>query len=234
MRTPQTRELISIKCREKLEKKKQNLEYIGKSIPYGYILDKTCNKLIIDKKTSHVVYTIFDLYDKGYGFTTIADYLNDRGILSPAEYAKKNEYIKYYDELESSIWKKGTIRKIILNKVYTGSYLYTNQITHEAIINKYLWDTTRDRLNAKITNSGRDFYDHNGNEFCGKVFCSICAKPFTIETSICKDGNVKYLRCSCYDKRGNHKYECENKLAIRYNELRDVVSFFVEQDILCN
>lgn len=72
MRSQQINKLISLKCNDVINKKKNNLDYIVRTIPYGYALDKKTRKLIIDKNSSHVVYTIFDLYDKGYGFTTIA------------------------------------------------------------------------------------------------------------------------------------------------------------------
>ena len=231
MKSVQTRELIKIKCNEVINRKKDNLEYIGTNAPYGYILDKSSNQLKIDKKCSHVIYTIFDLYDKGYGFTTIADYLNERGIVAPTTYKKTGEYIKYYDDNMPLLWKKSSVRKIINNKVYNGSYLYTDKITHEAIICDEMWASVQRRNTIVKSNSAHDFFDKNGNEFCGKVFCSICGLPLTLETSRCKDGYVNYLRCSSYDRRGKHKLSCENRLAIRYDDLKDVVSFFIEQNI---
>lgn len=121
-----------------------------------------------------------------------------------------------------------------MNRVYTGSYRYTTEKTHDSIINNELWDSVQTKIKNKITDSTHDFYDKNGNEFSGKVFCSLCGKSFTIETSRCKDGKIKYLRCSCYDRRGNHKYNCDNKLAIRYDELRDIVDYVIEENVLQN
>ena len=232
MKNQRLSKLISIKCNEVIKAKKDRLEYIGRTIPYGYVLDKVTRKLVIDKKSSHVVFTIFDLYDKGYGFTTIADYLNERGIVPPSIYNETNEYIKYYDSNCNYHWEKSSVRKIIMNKVYTGSYKYTDANTHDAIIDIDLWNSVHKRIENKINDSTHDFYDKNGNEFSGKVFCSLCGKSFTIESSRCKSGSVKYLRCSCYDRRGTHKYNCDNKLAIRYDELRDIIDYVFEQNIL--
>lgn len=234
MRSPQVRELISQRCNEAVNSKKNSYQYIGRCVPYGYKLDKKSGQLIIDQKVSNIVYTIFDLYDKGYGFTTIADYLNERGIVPSSLYKSTGEYIGSYNSKPPVKWEKSAIRKIILNKVYSGSYQYTNEKTHPAIIDEFLWSSIQVKYKNKIVNSAHDFYDKNGNEFCGKVFCALCGKPFTIETSKCKEGIVKYLRCSCYDKRGGQKCICENKLAIRYDELRDIVSFFLEQNVLEN
>ena len=234
MRSQQINKLISLKCNEVINKKKSNLEYIGRTIPYGYALDKKTRKLIIDKNSSHVVYTIFDLYDKGYGFTTIAEFLNARGIVPPSLYNETKEYIKYFNTNCAIKWEKSSVRKIIMNRVYTGSYRYTTEKTHDSIINNELWDSVQTKIKNKITDSTHDFYDKNGNEFSGKVFCSLCGKSFTIETSRCKDGKIKYLRCSCYDRRGNHKYNCDNKLAIRYDELRDIVDYVIGENVLQN
>lgn len=231
MKNLQRNELISKKCNEVIENKKKELKYIGRTIPYGYKIDKKNKQLIKDKNSSHVVYTIFDLYDKGYGFTTIADYLNERGIITPSRYLKEQEYISYQDQDIQLKWEKSSIRKIILNKVYNGSYKYTNIKTHDAIIDDDLWNSVQNRFLNNMSNNSHNFYDKNGNEFCGKVYCSECKMPFTVETSICKEGTVKYLRCSCYDKRGIHKYSCNNKLAIRYDELRDIVEYMCEKRI---
>ena len=229
MKNQQLNQLISKKCREKIDDNKSKKLYIGVFAPYGYTLDRKKKQLFIDKKCSHVVFTIFDLYDKGYGFTTIADYLNNRGIITPTDYRKNLEYINYKDNQSLLKWEKSSIRKIINNSVYLGSYLYTNEKTHEAIISNDLWNSVHARLNEKCTHSGHDFYDKNGNEFCGKIICSVCNRPFTIEESRCKEGSVKYLRCSSYDRRGKNKCSCENKLAIRYDELRDIIEYSIEQ-----
>ena len=234
MKNQQLRQLISKRCREEINKKKNKMQYIGVVAPYGYSINLEEHKLYIDKNCSHVVFTIFDLYDKGYGFTTIADYLNERGIVTPTDYRKTGEYISSKKNNSSLKWEKSSIRKIITNKVYQGSYLYTAENTHEAIIDNNLWNSVQSRLEGKSTHSGHDFYDKNGNEFCGKVFCSVCNKPFTIENSRCKNGIVQYLRCSSYDCRGKHKCKCDNKLAIRYDELRDIVDFFIDKHLFNN
>lgn len=233
MRSRELVDSITKSCNETRNKKKDNLQYIGVVAPYGYILDKKNKKLIIDKKCAFIVYLIFNLYDKGYGFTTIAEYLNERNIVAPTSYSKCSEYIN--TSLKDSYkWEKSTIRKIIINKVYNGYYKYSDVKTHEEIINDNLWDRIQNRLNNIKTRTGNDYYDLNGNEFCGKICCSECKQAMTIETSKCKDGITKYLRCSSYDRRGTHKYDCSNKLAIKYNDLRNIVSMFIEKEIFNN
>lgn len=233
MRSQELVNNITKACYETRQRKKDNLQYIGVLFPYGYILDKISKKLVIDKKCAFIVYLIFNLYDKGYGFTSIAEYLNERNIIAPITYSKCREYINV-NEKDSYLWSRSSIRKIIINKVYNGYYKYSDIKTHEAIINDTLWERVKSRLNNVKTRTGNDYYDVNGNEFCGKICCSECKQAMTIETSVCKGGITKYLRCSSYDKRGTHKYECSNKLAIKYNDLRNIVNMFIEKEIFNN
>lgn len=233
MRSRELIDSITAKRNETIELKKQKLEYIGSMAPYGYIIDKDTKKLIIDKNSCFIVYLIYSLFDMGYGFTYIADYLNDLNVVPPITYSKTKEYLSA-PILDGVIWEKSTIRGIIRNKVYNGYYKYSDVKTHEAIIDDELYTRVQQRVIDRKIKSGHDYYDKNGNEFSGKVCCNVCKQAMTIETSVCKEGIVKYLRCSSYDKRGIHKYECDNKTAIRYNELRDIVDMFIEKEIFQN
>ena len=212
-------------------KRMDNYEYIGSFVPYGYI--KKEKKLVPDKETSHIVYLIFDLYDKGCSNTQIANYLNDRSIVSPSAYKLENEYIDISPKDNNKLWTRGSIRKIIQNKVYNGYYQYvTNGVkTHEPIINDELFNRVQDMIKNKKNTAGNDFYYHNGNIFCNKAICSCCGKPFTLENSKTKDGIIRYLRCGSYDSRRKNKVECQNKLSIRYDELKEIVNMFVEDNI---
>lgn len=234
MRTAKQKKNISDKCKESIQIKKIKKFYIGSMAPYGYILDKNNKKLLIDKNVSHIVYLIFDLYEKGYGLTYIATYLNDRGILIPSQYRKQKKYISRIINGSSYKWEKSSIRKILNNRVYNGYYNYSSEKTHSEIINDELWNKVSNRIKNQKNIVGNDFFDVNGNEFSNKVICSICGHNFTLENSRCKNGIVRYLRCSCYDKRGNKKIECSNKNAIRYDDLKDIVSFYLDNEIFSN
>jgi len=226
------RKNISNGCQRVLKNGKEKKQYIGVRAPYGYQLDKNTKKLVIDKKTAFIVYLIFDLYDKGLGLTTIAQYLNERMIAPPTIYKRTGEYI--LPKLSYLKWEKGAVRQILQNKVYNGRYKYTDEDTHCKIINDRMWNRISLKKEEKSNRGGLDRYDNNGNEFCNIVYCACCNKPFTIEKSRCKEGITSYLRCSSYDKRGNAKCTCDNKLAIRYSELRDIVGMFIKKEIFNN
>ena len=229
MRTVETKIKISLGRNKDIKIKKENNQYIGRFAPYGYVIKN--NKLLIDEECSHVVYTIFDLYDKGFSNSKIADYLNERGIVSPSEYRKSREYINTNSNDKAKLWSRSVIRKIILNKVYNGSYLYSDEKTHKEIINDSLFERVNNRRIEKQNYSGNDFYYHNGNEFNSKVYCKECGRVFTIESSKCKNGIERYLRCSSYDTRKHNKVNCTNRLAIRYDDLKNITQLFLEQEI---
>lgn len=232
MRSQQQIENIKNGVLKTKTKKMENMEYIGVLIPYGYT--KLNNILVPNKETSHIVYLIFDLYDKGCSNTQIANYLNDRYIISPSAFKQSGEYIQIYNKDNNKLWERGTIRKILQNKIYNGYYKYSNKKTHEPIIDDELFIKVQNRISMKRNSSGNDFYYHNGNIFSNKACCACCGKPFTLENSRTKDGIVRYLRCGSYDTRKKHKIICDNKLAIRYEELKDIVNMFIDDEIFSN
>ncbi len=232
MKTAETRNLISKMRNKDIEKKKEKLEYIGRAIPYGYL--KNNKKLVIDKQTSHIVHLIYDLYDKGCSYSQIADYLNERSITSPSYYKICNRYINLTENDENKRWQRGAIRKILMNKVYNGYYKYSDKKTHPEIVDDELFNKVQLRIQSKQNSSGVDFYYHNGNIFSNKVYCEECGRVFTISPSNNKDGIVNYLRCSSYDTRGKNKVDCSNKIAIKYDELANILSLFLEDEIYSN
>lgn len=229
MRRQETKELIRIKRNEDIKVKKEKGLYIGRTVPYGYkLVDK---KLIIDKETSHIVFLIYNLYDKGYTNTQIANYLNDRYILSPSSYNFCGKYMLFYNKDYNREWKRGMIRKILKNKVYNGYYKYSNVKTHEEIINDKLFESVQCRINDKQNLVGYDMFYKNKNIFSGKVYCSECGKSFTLGYSKCNNSIKKYLRCGSYDTRRQNRVECSNKLAIGYDELFDILSIYIEENV---
>lgn len=229
MKTAETRILISKMRNKDIEMKKEKLEYIGRSVPYGYI--NVNKQLVPDKNTSHIVYLIYDLYDKGCSYTQIANYLNDRGIVSPSYYLTYGKYIGLIENDSNKKWKRGTVSKILSNKVYNGSYKYTDKPTHPKIINDDLFNRVQLRIKQKKNSSGNDFYYHNGNIFSNKVYCGVCGRVYTMTISYNKSGIVNYLRCSSCDTRGKNKTNCSNRIAIKYEELKGIVSMFFENEI---
>ena len=76
-------------------RQKQKTSGLVPSLPFGYYLDKNTNKVEIDTETAEYVREVFRLYVDGYGLTTIARLMNERGIRSP----------EYYQNRKLADWK---------------------------------------------------------------------------------------------------------------------------------
>lgn len=216
------------------EKKKCG-KYVGSLVSYGYIRNpQNVGYIMIDKNCSHVVYLIFDLYDKGLSHSRIADYLNERNIVNPTYYRKNGKYIDFNEAGELRKWQKSSIRKILINKIYNGKYKDSDEKTHKEIIDDELWKRVQEKLHNYRNNSKRDLYSNNGNEFNGKVYCKVCGKHFNLEHSLSKGNYLDYLKCGSYSLRNKTENKCTNKYAIRYEELKDIVSMFIEEKIFKN
>ena len=126
----------SSKSGKEIIKKAYRGEVLGK-IPYGY---KSHNgRLVIDDKESKIVKLIFNLYSESfYGLRVISKLLNQRG----------------HKTKSGRIWTPLTIRSIITNRSYIGTYTrYGIRITskHEPIISLDLFNNVNSILNSKNT-----------------------------------------------------------------------------------
>jgi len=92
---------------------------------YGYQLDpKDKRKLIVDENVREVVVKIFDLCIEGRSTKDIAQYLNDKNILSPRQYKLQNGMFYNGRVVDNeSIWLASTIRKILNDGRYTGKMI---------------------------------------------------------------------------------------------------------------
>lgn len=170
---------MSDNIRSVLTSRRENGYHIGAFAPYGYKKDPELRgHLIIDEEAAQIVREIFSLFAEGYGKTSIARILNDRGIPNPTEYKRQKGY-RYIQGIRpaSFLWKYHSVQWILSNEAYIGNLVQarsgsisykTKQIaarpkdqwirvekTHEPIIDKELWDRVQKKINsrAKTTKS---------------------------------------------------------------------------------
>lgn len=129
--------------------------YLGRT-PYGYTLDETTKKLIIDEEESKVVKIIFEMYSNGDSFATIKSHLNTAGIFTR----------------ENKAWDSSSIKRIIKNPAYIGQFTWnktkrsTNskkdstewvivENSHDPIISHELFYKTQNVIKSKHTIRGK-------------------------------------------------------------------------------
>ena len=225
---------VSNNIRSAFNSKMKQGEFISPFAPFGYLVDSSDNnKLVVDKVAGLVVKDIFNLYLKGYGYSAIAKYLNDKNIPSPSLH-KYRQGIKLNiiknkkrDEIK---WNSNAIKTILKNEVYLGKLVQGKRTTvsykNHKIINKdkSLWISYEDTHQAIID---KDTFYKVQREMKNRT------KPRSINTVHLFSGKVFCLDCSHYLRKKNssrHEYLvcsnnsiCSNKSSIRYDKLESIV-----------
>lgn len=241
---------LSENVRRTLRNKKENGQFTGSFAPYGYVRSsEDKHKLVIDPIASETVKQIFDMYQKGYGYTSIAKYLNNKGVLSPYEYKKASgsKFVCGLVTSSKSYWNRDTIAKILKDEVYIGNLVqgktrnlsYKNhksipvpkedwiivEKTHEPIIDMETWLAVSHKFQGRVKpkSSGKIHF------FSQKVYCAECKKVFHHSVSKSGNGNVfHYLGCSTVKKGAPL---CDNRFAIRMDYLEQFILEEINQYI---
>ena len=203
---------MSENIRSVLNNRRQNGFHIGAFALYGYKKDpEQKGHLIIDEEAAAIVREVFTLFSQGHGKTAIARMLNDRGVPNPTEY-KRLHGLRYQQpkQKNSTLWKYYAISDMLTNEIYIGNMVqgkygsvsykskqnrprpksewYRVEGTHEAIIDRALWD----RVQAMIAQKAKPFVVGTVGLFARKVRCANCG--YIMRSS--KNRGRHYLQCS--------------------------------------
>ena len=176
-------------------------EYMCGFAPYGYLKSKTeKNRIVVDEATAGNVRLIYKLFLEGKGYTPIAKYLNEQGIMSPLMYLKS---LGYQQNVKTNgVWTKTTVKSILTNQAYIGSAVHGKVViekynniplhatdpsewvvvenTHEPLIDKKTFEKVQERV-KEISDAyfAKEFTKHPPNEMNllkGKIVCGDCGK----------------------------------------------------------
>lgn len=123
---------ISTKIRTNLTAKKQNGEYAGAFVAYGYVKDSNDkSKLVVDQFAADVVRDIFRWKIEGLSPQNIAVRLNELDIPSPAEYKKLSgsNYKTSFQTSSKAVWSHVSVRRILKNEIYLGVMIQGKRTT---------------------------------------------------------------------------------------------------------
>ena len=224
---------ISRKIHAVVRTKQKAGEFIGAFACYGYRKSPSeKNRLVVDERAAEVVRMIFQLFLEGKGKKTIARMLNDRGIPCPSEYKRLNgENYRNGGRLSGqSCWTYSTVNKILHSEMYLGNMVQGRRFqrmrgkakqvdrenwivvegTHEAIIDRQVWEQTRKLLKSRYA----PFQPAAGeNVFAGFVRCGDCGRAMV------RKGRDRYL-CGTYVRAG--KAYCSGH-GVKRQELEEIV-----------
>ncbi len=236
-----------------LNNKRKSGCHIGSFALYGYKKDPNIKgHLIIDNEAAEIVKKVFTLFSQGYGKKAIADILNEQGVPNPTEY-KRLKGIRYKQpkNYNSTLWKYPAISNMLSNEMYIGNMVqgkygsisyktkknkprpkdkwYIVKGTHDAIIDKELWDKVQNILKE----NSKPYIKGKTGLFSGKVFCKNCGSKMISS----KSRGKSYYKCS---KHYHSKENCigafisADKLeSIILNELNKITDKYLDKNLLC-
>ena len=192
------------------------------AVPYGYLITNQKKlKLEIVPDEAEVIREIFKLYNDGWGYKKIANYLTDKNIPTPRmkekERAEADE--REFNRKVKSQWSIITVSTILSNDFYIGTFRQHKyqrakingtdmkvsedenivfEKHHDAIIDDRTFAYTREQLKLRSTSHYRGIKKYE-NSYSGFLFCGDCGSPmFSMSRS---DLAPAYI-CSAYHKRG--------------------------------
>lgn len=233
---------ISKKVRTVKRTKAEKGEFIGAFAPYGY--KKHPNdiaRLVIDEEAAEIVKYIFNEYINGNGLAYIAHRLNERKVPCPSIYKQKS--CNYHCKTISGLWGHNTIKKILMNKVYTGDLIQhkgemvsykvkkyrllpkseylMKENAHEPIIDKQTFELVQDILKRKAHNINKK--ENSEHLLAGLLYCPRCHNKYTYQVQSGLKNDMVAI-CSMYNRYG--KDYC-TRMAVRESILNE----FVVQDL---
>ncbi len=228
---------ISKKIKTSLHSRMKEGLYVSGRCPFGYMKDPTNkNHLVINAEQADTVKLVFDLALKGNTYHSIAQYLTEKKIKTPASYYN---YVwnKNCISQEYGVWVDTTIKAILTNRIYVGDAVQgkTKKInyklkkmvknspnnyiivenTHDAIIDRKTFNYVQSLLpkNVKRPEKKR-FYLLDGLLYCGD-----CKHRITIRYQN-KTGR-SYTTCDYY--RTYSKYHVCTTHTNNYGNLEKVI-----------
>jgi len=175
--------------------------------PFGYkkeIIEKqqshkrtrTISRAVIDEKAAPIVQRIFDLYDRGSGYKSIAMKLNEEGFRTN----------------KGHLFRTMFISRTLRNRAYIGILDYNRQQGrgprepivipgfYPPIIDEKLFNRIQEKLKKEIDSYQNSFAHRTEYLLSRLVVCDLCGHHY-IGTSA-KSGKYNYYSCQTYLRRG--------------------------------
>ena len=203
-------------------RQKQKDRGLIETLPMGYYKDKNTNKVCIDEEAAEIIREIFDLYIEGYGTTTIAKKLNERGIKSPEFYMRRRIADWKPSISKKYLWVQTAIKRILTNELYIGIMVNhktvsskirksktavptEEQFRHlnfcEAIIEESVWNQAQFLLAQRAEIRPRASGGRKIHRYSGIIKCAECGASLIARTRKWKD--TEYVEYTC---NSNHRY----------------------------
>lgn len=240
---------ISTKIRTNLTAKKQNGEYAGAFVAYGYVKDSNDkSKLVVDPFAADVVKDIFRWKIEGLSPQNIAVRLNGLGIPSPAEYKRLSgsNYRTSFQTSSKALWSHVSVRRILKNEIYLGVMIQGKRTTPnyktKTVITKAESEWLRVEGTHEAIISVRDFElvqellkddthcragDTTVPVYGGRIYCGDCGATAVRKTASYAGKRYVYYVCNA----NKHDKTVCSRHSIREDVLNQVIYQTVRHQI---
>lgn len=212
---------LSMKIRSHLESKRENGEYTGAYVSYGFMKDRNDhNKLVADPVAGENVKLIFQWKLAGMSNSGIAEKLNALGVLAPADY-KRSLGIRYQSGFQKNLysrWSPAAVGRILSNPLCKGLVVQgkKERINHKikkmvakpeteqsryrqenlAFIREKQFDAVQELLKKDTrTNPGQA----GVYLFGGMLFCPDCGRQMIRRKTVYKGKQTIFYICKTYN-----------------------------------
>lgn len=192
---------LSKKIASTFRMKQINGDYIGGTVPYGYLKSpENKNKFIVDPEAAEVIKLIFNLKLQKMGNVAICRRLFDLNIAPPSRYKYEKGIYKNKRYANAKYWNVQMVQKILMSEAYIGnmvqgktkSHFFSGmpservkredwivvENTHEPIISREVFDEVQEIILNSIEKyaerSKNTKRSKSNNIFKGKVVCGDC------------------------------------------------------------
>lgn len=195
-------------------------------LPYGYSSDNN-QMLVINEIEAPIIKQIYDMSLHGLGTQAIAEELNRQGV--PTRYNQTEGTLKTRHgrriNRKDIKWAGGTVRAIIVNKIYKGERHWQGEIYPcPKILEPDYWQKVNDNLKNNANTPGRKV-DHK-YLLKGLVKCGRCGRNYYGKSRVSKRDH--YYMCSS-KRRGQEN--CGNR-SVNIDFIEGLIwGYFISQDI---
>ena len=211
----------SKKVRSVISRRQADGEWIC-TVPYGYIISNMKKQEIsIVPDEAEIIRKVYELYNDGWGYKKIANYLTDQNIPTPRmkEIQRAEERGDECKLKAKPEWSIVTIQGILSNDFYIGTlrqHKYTRKKIHgvdtkvdesehfvfenhhEPIVDYKAWAYTQEQLKKRTTTHYRGVKKYD-NVYSGFMYCGDCGSPMF---SMSRGDMAPAYTCGTYHKRG--------------------------------
>lgn len=194
------RENIAERIRDKMAASRRRGKWVGGAPPFGYDVDYTAKRLVINEAEADIVRWIFTRMAQVKSVSFIINELRERGITSKAWRSKTG---KIHPGIP---FDRGNLYKLFHNRTYLGVCCYQGTDypgEHQAILTREQWDAAHAVLKENHharTNRSRATVPGFLKGLC---HCAACGSAMTMTWTRGKNGGrYRYYRCSSLQKGG--------------------------------